>query len=222
MPPVSGATQFHHPEAVRRQDQQQPLPACGMQLESPRLASPPVASPGKATTLTGPLEITHGHKPDVGSGCFIRSEYVHSAAIKGRRGMTDFRILRARHCLVLSSAKETQLREDKMAEMTGGCLCGQVGYTANADPVFVGVCHCTHCQKQTGTAFSVLVGIPKSATSIQGRLKTFHDTGDSGQPVDRNFCPECGSPIFSDVAVMPGLTFIKAGTLDDTSWSSLP
>src|SRR4029077_10736103 len=44
------------------------------------------------------------------------------------------------------------------------------------------------------------------------------DTGDSGQPVDRNFCPECGSPIISDVAVMPELRLIKAGTLDDTSW----
>jgi len=63
-----------------------------------------------------------------------------------------------------------------------------------------------------------VVGIPKSAVSIQGQLKTFHDTGDSGQPVERNFCPECGSPIFTDLAVMPGLTFIKAGTLDDTSW----
>jgi hypothetical protein len=105
-----------------------------------------------------------------------------------------------------------------MLEMTGGCLCGQVRYAANADPVFVGVCHCTHCQKQTGTAFSVLVGIPKSAMSIQGQVKTFHDTGDSGQPVERHFCPECGSPIFSDVAVMPGVAFIKAGTLDDTTW----
>ena len=56
------------------------------------------------------------------------------------------------------------------------------------------------------------------ALSVQGNLKTFHDTGDSGQPVDRNFCPECGSPIISDVAVMPDLRFIKAGTLDDTSW----
>ncbi len=45
----------------------------------------------------------------------------------------------------------------------------------------------------------VLVGIPKSALSIQGRLKTFHDTGESGQPVERNFCPECGSPIFSNL-----------------------
>ena len=97
-----------------------------------------------------------------------------------------------------------------MREMTGGCLCGQVRYSANADPAIVAVCHCKNRQKQTGTAFSVLVGVPKSAISVQGNLKTFHDTGDSGQPVDRNFCPECGSPIISDVAVMPDLRFIKA------------
>jgi hypothetical protein len=105
-----------------------------------------------------------------------------------------------------------------MREMTGGCLCGQVRYSATADPAFVVVCHCKNCQKQSGTAFSVDVGVPKSTISIKGQLKTFHDTGDSGQPVERNFCPECGSPIFSDIAVMPELSFIKAHTLDDTSW----
>ena len=105
-----------------------------------------------------------------------------------------------------------------MREMIGGCLCGRVRYSANADPGFVGVCHCEHCQKQTGTAFAVLVGIPKSAISIQGRLKAFHDKGDSSQPVDRSFCPECGSPIVFEAAVFPGLTFVHAGTLDDTSW----
>src|SRR6478672_2777697 len=91
-----------------------------------------------------------------------------------------------------------------MPKMTDGCLCGQARYSANADPVFVGVCHCKDCQKQTGTAFSVLVGIPKSAMSIQGQVKTFHDTGDSGQPIERNFCPECGSPIFKEGALMQG------------------
>ena len=105
-----------------------------------------------------------------------------------------------------------------MREMAGGCLCGQVRYSANTDPVWVGVCHCKNCQRQTGTAFSVLVGIPNTAMSIQGQLKTFHDTGDSGLRLERNFCPECGSPIFTDVAAMPGVAFIKAGTLDDTSW----
>ena len=105
-----------------------------------------------------------------------------------------------------------------MRQLSGGCLCGQVRYSANAEPAIVGVCHCKNCQKQAGTAFSVVVAIPKSTLSVQGRLKTYHDKGDSGQPVLRNFCPECGSPITSDVAVMPELTFIKAGTLDDTSW----
>src|SRR5215813_12050898 len=108
-----------------------------------------------------------------------------------------------------------------MREMTGGCLCGQVRYSANADPAIVAVCHCKNCQKQTGTAFSVVVGVPKSAVSIQGTLKTFHDRGNCGQPVDRNFCADCGSPIVSDVAVVPELRFIKAGTLDDTSWRSI-
>lgn len=105
-----------------------------------------------------------------------------------------------------------------MREMRGGCLCGQVRYSANAEPALIAVCHCKNCQKQAATAFSVVVAIPKSAMSIQGQLKTYQDRGDSGQPVRRNFCPECGSPITSDVAVMPDLTFIKAGTLDDTSW----
>ena len=105
-----------------------------------------------------------------------------------------------------------------MRDLHGGCLCGQVRYSANVEPAFVAVCHCKHCQKQAGTAFSVVIAVPKSSVSVQGRLRTFHDVGDSGQPVLRNFCPECGSPITSDVAVMPDVVFIKAGTLDDTSW----
>jgi hypothetical protein len=105
-----------------------------------------------------------------------------------------------------------------MRQMNGGCLCGQIRYSALTEPAFVGVCHCKNCQKQSGTAFSVVVGIPKPAMSIQGQLKTYQDKGDSGQPVLRSFCPECGSPITTDVSVMPELTIIKAGTLDDTSW----
>src|ERR1700704_4282833 len=105
-----------------------------------------------------------------------------------------------------------------MRELKGGCLCGKVRYSAQAEPAIVAVCHCKHCQKQAGTAFGVVVGIPKSAFSIKGKLKTYHDTGDSGQPGNRNFCPDCGSPITTEPAVMSEMTFIKAGTLDDTSW----
>jgi hypothetical protein len=105
-----------------------------------------------------------------------------------------------------------------MQQMVGGCLCGKVRYAAEADPVFTAVCHCKNCQKQAGTSSSVVVAIPASAFSVTGPMKTFEDTGDSGKPVHRNFCPDCGSPITSVVDAMPGLTFIKAGTLDDPSW----
>ena len=103
-------------------------------------------------------------------------------------------------------------------KIEGGCLCGKVRYSADAEPAFIGVCHCKNCQKQAGTAFSIVVALPKPALSVQGSLKTFNDTGDSGKAVYRRFCPECGSPIISEVEVMPDLAIIKAGTLDDTTW----
>jgi hypothetical protein len=105
-----------------------------------------------------------------------------------------------------------------MQEMSGGCLCGQLRYSAIAEPAIVAVCHCKSCQRQTGAAFGLVVGVPKAALSLQGNLKTYHDKGDSGRPIARNFCPDCGSPVASDFAAMSELTLINAGTLDDTSW----
>ena len=59
-----------------------------------------------------------------------------------------------------------------MAELNGGCLCGAVRYTTNAAPEFVGLCHCTDCQKHTGSAFAIMVRLPKTALQIQGTIKT--------------------------------------------------
>jgi hypothetical protein len=43
-----------------------------------------------------------------------------------------------------------------MPQITGSCVCGQLRYTAQAEPIFSAVCHCKTCQKQTGTAFRVV------------------------------------------------------------------
>ena len=48
-----------------------------------------------------------------------------------------------------------------MSKIVGGCLCGKVRYASTADPVMTAVCHCKDCQKQAGTAFSVIVAVPK-------------------------------------------------------------
>jgi len=105
-----------------------------------------------------------------------------------------------------------------MAKIEGGCLCGAIRYSSDADPVMSTVCHCSHCQKQTGTSFSTIVGVPREALKVEGTPKVYNDTADSGGKVWRNFCPDCGSPVFSDCERIPSLLFIKAGTLDDRSW----
>ncbi len=100
---------------------------------------------------------------------------------------------------------------------TGGCLCGAVRYTITAEPMMQAVCHCKNCQKQAGSAWSMIEGVAETALAIEGSPTTYEDTGDSGNVVLRQFCGTCGSPLFSRVAAMPGLVFVKAGTLDDTS-----
>ena len=105
-----------------------------------------------------------------------------------------------------------------MTIITGGCLCSAIRYSINADPQIVAACHCKDCQKQTGTAYSIILGIPADSVTIEsGSPKSFETTGTSGQPVVRKFCGTCGSPILTDVKSIEGLLFLKGGTLDDTS-----
>ena len=100
----------------------------------------------------------------------------------------------------------------------GGCLCGAVRYSVPHNPVVVAVCHCRDCQKQTSSAFSLVAAFPQSELEIQGECASFETTGASGAPVKRSFCGKCGSPLFSETksGSETGLTFIKAGTLDET------
>ena len=109
-------------------------------------------------------------------------------------------------------------RMERQMKIEGGCLCGKVRYSAEAEPAFVGVCHCKNCQKGTGTAFAIVVAVPTPALNVQGTLQTFIGRGHSGKSTHRRFCPECGSPILSEADALPGVAIIKAGTLDDTSW----
>ena len=102
-----------------------------------------------------------------------------------------------------------------IANITGGCLCGRVRYTVTGEPAFSGLCHCRNCQRYTGSAFEALIAFPAASVSVQGELKTYDDTGDSGQPVHRRFCPNCGSGVVNEVDVLPGVTIVLAGTLDD-------
>ena len=102
--------------------------------------------------------------------------------------------------------------------ITGRCLCGAVTYELTGDPLATVVCHCDHCQRQGGGAFSLNLIAPGPQLSVSGELSTFTETGehDDGEYVRRRFCGACGSPIVSEL-VETGMVAVKVGTLDDKS-----
>lgn len=99
----------------------------------------------------------------------------------------------------------------------GGCLCGAVRYEASWPPLTTLVCHCKNCQKQAGSALSVVAVLPREGLKVDGQLTTYQDKGTSGQAVYRKFCGKCGSPVVTDTpeAEANNIIFIKAGTLDE-------
>jgi hypothetical protein len=104
--------------------------------------------------------------------------------------------------------------------LTGRCLCGAVTYTADAEPIAQAICHCTDCQRQTGSPFSAFVGVPEDSFELAGEtVATFTTYGeDHGGETQRSFCSACGSPVYSTTPLAPGVVLIKAGSLDDASW----
>jgi hypothetical protein len=105
-----------------------------------------------------------------------------------------------------------------MVRITGGCLCGKVRYSADTDPLYPSVCHCHDCQKASGSAFTIIVAVPRNTLNVQGELKTYAHKGDSGMPNYRRFCPSCGSRVLDEAGMAPGMLMLQVGTLDDPSW----
>ncbi|TCD66313.1 hypothetical protein EIP91_001559 [Steccherinum ochraceum] len=83
----------------------------------------------------------------------------------------------------------------------GTCLCGEVGFEVNGDPITVSTCHCLNCRKYTGTAFTTNVVFPSGSAKItngQPFVSTYYDGAqDSKNPLTRIFCSRCSSPLYN-------------------------
>ena len=102
----------------------------------------------------------------------------------------------------------------------GGCLCGAIRFAFDRSAAVAQAhCHCPDCQRSTGSAFATIAFVPEPAfQKVKGEAKGYEVAGDSGGKVKRFFCPECGSQLYSQVEVSPGIVFVKAGAMDDASW----
>ena len=105
-----------------------------------------------------------------------------------------------------------------MQQQEGGCQCGAVRYRIEADPIALAICHCTDCQRQSGSAFGMSLIVPRQAlVVVRGEPRSFTRPSDSGRPVECLFCAACGTRLFHRPSVMPETVNVKPGTLDDTS-----
>ena len=101
----------------------------------------------------------------------------------------------------------------------GGCQCGLVRYRFEGEPIVLTVCHCTECQRQSGSAFGMSLTVRKEDFRLlAGELKTFTRSAESGRLVHCSFCPQCGTRIYHEPVYRKGSINIKPGTFDDTSF----
>ncbi|SVA46288.1 uncharacterized protein METZ01_LOCUS99142 [marine metagenome] len=102
---------------------------------------------------------------------------------------------------------------------SGGCLCGAIKYEFDkSNLISAHHCHCIDCQKSTGSGKSTILMLPAQAILMDGELKFYTSTTSSGRNMSRGFCEECGSPVLSFIKEMQEVNFLKAGSLDDSSW----
>ena len=99
----------------------------------------------------------------------------------------------------------------------GGCRCGAVRYECEAAPLFGVTCYCTDCQKFYGGEKSTALVLPREVLKVTGEVTYYEVTGGSGQPVDRGFCPTCGTPLIGKPGIAPHLITVTVGSLDDAS-----
>jgi hypothetical protein len=97
--------------------------------------------------------------------------------------------------------------------LTGGCLCGGVRYELTAPPLSAGYCHCTRCQRRTGTAASASANIaPGSLLIVSGEelVKEYRP----GEGFLKVFCSSCGGGLWSRHPEDAERISIRMGTFD--------
>ena len=103
-----------------------------------------------------------------------------------------------------------------MSDIThkGQCACGDFPYPCAGEPASVMACHCRDCQYASGSAFATVAFFPAASCELSGSSKVYTVKGDAGMTVNRHFCGNCGTPLYSVLSEMPEMLFIKVGSLD--------
>ena len=92
--------------------------------------------------------------------------------------------------------------------LKGACLCGSVEYEVS-EPQSMGVCHCTRCQRWTGSS---LTGVVVGKDNFRFTTGLDHVARYSSEFAPRHFCSNCGSSLYDDLG---DIYFVAAGLMRD-------
>ena len=99
----------------------------------------------------------------------------------------------------------------------GGCACGALRYTLTSAPLALLACHCSLCQRQSGSAFGQSLRVTLADLHLDGPSETRLRDTERGTKSQMVFCPNCGGRIYNARPGTP-VCHLRGGTLDDTSW----
>jgi hypothetical protein len=99
-------------------------------------------------------------------------------------------------------------------KIDGRCHCGEITFEAEVDPAAVTICHCTDCQRLTGSAFRANIPAPAEYFKLlSGTPRSYVKTAESGNKRRHAFCGSCGTPIFACAVEDPQSYSLRIGTI---------
>lgn len=102
-------------------------------------------------------------------------------------------------------------------ELEGGCLCGAVRFRTTQAPMRTLACHCTFCQKVTGSSYFAESMFPMDAVRFNnGKMTSYEHLSDgSNKKVFVHFCSKCGTTVSLTFERWPEIRGIARGCYDD-------
>ena len=106
--------------------------------------------------------------------------------------------------------------EDSRETFEGGCTCRAVRFRMTSRPLFVNCCHCSWCQRETGSAFVINALIEADRVEVlSGQPDVIMTPSNSGKGQKISRCPICHVALWSNYAGGGDLLrFVRVGTLD--------